>query len=166
MTRRLFIVVALLLTQSSAFGFSLAKKELREGIEVEQTKFLFGQEALTFCGGLVETWIEADIESSTAKVKVKVTPPSGTNWKLWNAHVIVEDSRFPGEPARFKGPESVDTSKDSTNVMPLTFDLRGLYTVEDLKKAAFKVAFRPFEGCSQGGEIKGLVLRHLPDAKF
>ena len=133
------------------FFFGCSVQEKADVMDVDRGHFLLGPEAFEFCGGWVEIW--GEIESSwRGELFVKVTPPAGANFKLWNAHVVAEDPQVPNQPIRFRDHTELSTDKSKTNVITLSFD-------SGKPPRDLKVALQPFEGCQAGQAIRGVVLK-------
>lgn len=126
-----------------AFGFSQMPKT---------TGILLGPDSFQFCGGWIELWGTSEF-SSEIQLHIKLSPPAGKNWKIWNAHAIVEHPDKPDHLLDLSKVETFDTKNEKGNVAHWTVPLEGL----DPRKG-LKVAFRPFEGCETKQEMRGVVL--------
>jgi len=145
-------VILLILLPSIAQGTSV--KKIPRLVSLTNTKILLGPDGFSFCGGWVEIWAQVESTWSTsASIFVKASPPNGVNWKLWNAHVIVEHQDQKDTPIRFHGAVKLDIEDDDTNVLRLELSVGSLNLDKGLK-----VALRPFEGCGVKQEIRGIVL--------
>ncbi len=123
---------------------------------INPQRVLLGPEAFPFCGG----WVELRVQHQAGeedRVFLKAAPPPGQSWKIWNAHVVVEDPARAGEPIRFTELEDLDTAGSKTNVVSWKLNARR----EDVR-AGIRVALKPFEGCAPGQETRGVVLKPSP----
>ena len=113
---------------------------------------LLGPDAFPFCGGYVEIWGTVPY-SSIAQLHIKLSPPVGKNWKVWNAHIILEHPDRPDHLLDLSKVDSFDTKEEKGNVLNWNVSLEGMDPSKGLK-----VAFRPFEGCEGKQEMRGVVL--------
>lgn len=117
---------------------------------------VLGPEAFQFCGGWVEVWAQLRTPHDT-RLLLKLSPPVNTHWWIRNANVVVEPVDGASDPIRFTEPQEFEARGGGIG--------QGLVTAWTLDSAApsaergLKVALRPFEGCTLGQEVRGVVIR-------
>lgn len=123
--------------------------------EISAGTHLLGPESFPFCQGWVEIWAQIRPHQDPL-LHLKLSPPNGAKWHVWNSHVVVESDAIPGKPLKFDGFKDFDTSDERGNVVRWTVDVPSAL----LGEKGLKVALRPFTGCAADQAIRGVVLKN------
>lgn len=129
-------------------------KDIKDG-----GRLLFGPETFPFCGGDVEMWVQLDWRW---KLKLKISPPEGKNWKVTNANIIIENPAvengliYLSSDTEIEWPSRNDSNVGEWYLNQFTSDQSD---IDAVKKAGIKVALRPFDGCDTEQGTEGRILR-------